>query len=56
LRQNFFEKYSTYGKHKGTGLGTYSAKLIVETLKGTINLDTSVQSMTSIHVTLPLAI
>ena len=36
IRDNFFEKYTTSGKHGGTGLGTYSAKLIAETLGGSI--------------------
>lgn len=31
---NFFEKFVTSGKAAGTGLGTYSAKLIAETLGG----------------------
>ncbi len=41
VRDRFFEKYLTYGKKTGTGLGTYSAKLIAETLGGTIQMETS---------------
>ena len=28
VRERFFEKYATAGKTRGTGLGTYSARLI----------------------------
>ncbi|MBF0303852.1 MAG: response regulator [Desulfamplus sp.] len=41
IKDKFFEKYSTFGKKDGTGLGTYSAKLIAETLKGEISFETS---------------
>lgn len=34
IRNSFFEKYVTCGKSGGTGLGTYSARLIVETQGG----------------------
>ncbi len=37
IQKVFFEKYATEGKKTGTGLGTYSAKLIVEAHKGTIS-------------------
>lgn len=37
----FFEKYATAGKHHGTGLGTYSAKLIADALGYAITMDTS---------------
>jgi len=36
LRDRLFEKYATSGKAGGTGLGAYSARLIVENLGGTI--------------------
>lgn len=32
IRHRFFEKYVTYGKTGGTGLGTYSVKLICDSL------------------------
>lgn len=41
IRDTFFEKYATDGKAKGTGLGTYSAKLIADTLGYEISMDTS---------------
>ncbi|MDM8537495.1 hybrid sensor histidine kinase/response regulator [Desulfobacterales bacterium HSG17] len=53
IQDNFFEKYVTSGKKKGTGLGTYSAKLIAETQGGTIDLETSKQSGTSVTIHLP---
>jgi len=55
IRARFFEKYATSGKTHGTGLGTYSARLIAQTLGGSIALDTSDPDGTTIHVTLPLA-
>ena len=55
IRDSFFEKYATWGKKIGTGLGSYSAKLIIETMGGTIAM-TSDGSSTKISVELPLAI
>ena len=54
IRARFFDKYATSGKTHGTGLGTYSAKLIAQTLGGSIALDTSDPDGTTIHVTLPM--
>lgn len=39
IRDTFFDKYVTRGKRAGTGLGTYSARLIAETQQGSISLD-----------------
>ena len=55
IRETFFDKYKTAGKAKGTGLGTYSAKLIAETLGGTITMTTSEEKGTLLAVTLPIA-
>ena len=41
IRDTFFDKYVTHGKEMGTGLGTYSAKLIVDTIGGKIDIETS---------------
>lgn len=41
IRAHFFEKYKTYGKQHGTGLGTYSAKLIAEALGYKMEMHTS---------------
>lgn len=53
IRESFFEEFSTSGKEFGTGLGTYSAKLICDTLKGDISLDSSVENQTTIEIHLP---
>jgi len=50
IRDTFFHKYITARKSGGTGLGTYSAKLIVETLGGQISLDTSTADGTTILI------
>ena len=52
IRENFFEKYVTKGKANGTGLGTYSAKLISEAHGGSIALDAK-EASTTLTVTLP---
>lgn len=54
IRDRFFEKYVTAGKSGGTGLGTYSARLIAETMGGSITLDTSDPGGTTVTVTLPM--
>ena len=41
VRDRFFDKYSTAGKTYGTGLGTYSAKKMIEAQGGTVNMQTS---------------
>jgi len=53
VRDNFFERYSTYGKKYGTGIGTYSASLITKTLKGDISFKTSYENGTYLIVRLP---
>ncbi|MBF0235158.1 MAG: response regulator [Desulfamplus sp.] len=55
IRSNFFEKYATAGKKSGTGLGTYSAKLMAETLGGSISMSTSETDGTAITVRLKQA-
>lgn len=40
IRDKFFERYVTSGKSTGTGLGTYSAMMMVKAMKGTITMDT----------------
>lgn len=56
VRDCFFEKYATSGKSAGTGLGTYSAKLVVDTVGGDIAVDTSDDTgTTTVTVKLPCA-
>lgn len=54
IREHFFEKYVTSGKKQGTGLGTYSAKIIVELHRGSISMESSDDRGTTVNVTLPL--
>ncbi|XPV77085.1 MAG: sensor histidine kinase [Desulfovibrio sp.] len=54
IRDTFFEKYATSGKARGTGLGTYSAKLITEVHGGNIDFETSEEEGTTITLNLPL--
>lgn len=51
LRASFFSKYATAGKRSGTGLGTYSARLMAETQGGTIALQAG-ETATTINVRL----
>ncbi len=38
IRDRFFDRYVTFGKHRGTGLGTYSARVMARTLGGELEL------------------
>lgn len=53
VRERFFEKYATSGKQHGTGLGTYSAKLIAEVHGGSIAMESSDLVGTVVTVSLP---
>lgn len=53
VREHFFEKFVTSGKEKGTGLGTYLAKLVVEMHEGTIAFRSSEKHGTDIIILLP---
>ncbi|MBF0399836.1 MAG: HAMP domain-containing histidine kinase [Magnetococcales bacterium] len=52
IREKFFEKYVTHGKKGGTGLGTYSSRLMAETQRGTISLHSSDLEGTTVTVAL----
>lgn len=54
IQGRFFDKYVTANKGRGTGLGTYSARLTAETQGGSIDLDTSETGHTTIIVSMPL--
>jgi PAS domain S-box-containing protein len=55
IRAHFFEKYRTQGKRGGTGLGTYSAKLMADTMKLDLRMETSdAQDSTCLQLTLPV--
>ncbi|HHC25693.1 MAG TPA: hybrid sensor histidine kinase/response regulator [Desulfobacterales bacterium] len=53
VRDRFFDKYVTSGKKTGTGLGTYSARLIAEIHGGSIHVETSEEKGTTVTVRLP---
>ena len=53
VRERFFEKYATHGKRTGTGLGTYSARLVTELHGGQIRMRTSEAEGTQVEVRLP---
>ncbi len=56
IRDTFFDKFSTSGKQGGTGLGAFSAKLIAQTQRGSIAMDTSdSEGTTTLRVSLPNA-
>jgi PAS domain S-box-containing protein len=48
IRTNFFEKYSTAEKAGGTGLGTYSARLMARIQKGDLLMHTSEEKGTTL--------
>jgi signal transduction histidine kinase len=54
IRQRFFGKFVTHGKQGGTGLGTYSAKVLAEAQNGSISLAVAEpKNETTLTVTLP---
>ncbi|WP_163350761.1 hybrid sensor histidine kinase/response regulator [Desulfovibrio sp. JC010] len=52
IKSRFFAKYATSGKDRGTGLGTYSAKLIAKAHGGSISME-SVDGEVVVAVTIP---
>lgn len=48
VRSVFFAKYSTSGKDSGFGLGTYSARMLMEAQLGSVHMTTSEDSGTTI--------
>lgn len=53
IQSTFFEKFVTSGDHKGTGIGTYSAWLIAQTLGGNISMTSYEEDGTTILIDLP---
>ena len=54
IRERFFDKYVTAGKRGGSGIGTYSARLLVQAQHGDIGLEVSdAQNWTRVSVSLP---
>ena len=57
IQGRFFDKYVTKGKLKGTGLGTYSARMMVKAQNGDITMRTSdTDNETVVTVCLPLPV
>jgi len=55
IRSHFFQKYATLGKASGTGLGTYSARLMARVQDGDIRLETSEEEGTTLVIRLRAA-
>ena len=53
IREHFFKKFISSGKRHGTGIGTYSAKLMTEVQGGSIAMETSEKQGTIVTVTMP---
>lgn len=52
MRDRFFEKYTTFGKSNGTGLGTYTARLAARAMGGEVTMETDDARGTTVTVTL----
>ena len=50
----FFDKYATFGKPKGFGIGTYTAKLIASSHKGDIAFTSSKKDGTRLNIKIPV--
>lgn len=53
VRDRFFEKYATSGKVGGSGLGTYSARMMARVQGGDITMTSSAAAGTTLSVRLP---
>ncbi|SDL30579.1 Histidine kinase-, DNA gyrase B-, and HSP90-like ATPase [Maridesulfovibrio ferrireducens] len=53
IKNSFFDRYATHGKRNGTGLGTYSSKLIAKVSGGDISFTSSWNQGTTLITTLP---
>jgi len=53
IRARFFEKYASFGKKDGLGLGTYMARLVVQGHGGSITLQSSKEDGTTVIMELP---
>ncbi len=53
LRHSFFDKYATLGKEGGSGLGTYSSRLLAQVQNGNLTMHTSTQEGTTLCLSLP---
>lgn len=54
IQETFFEKYTTSGRNRGTGLGTYIAKMIAGFHGGNISFISSKEEGTTLFIVLPI--
>lgn len=52
LRDRFFTKYATHGKTGGSGLGAYSAQLMAQAQEGSLTMESSDESGTTLTLAL----
>ena len=52
IRERFFERYATFGKEHGTGLGVYSARVMTRTMGGDLSFTTSEVEGTALILTM----
>ncbi|GAB1352509.1 MAG TPA: hybrid sensor histidine kinase/response regulator [Candidatus Rifleibacterium sp.] len=52
IRDRFFERYVTFGKDRGSGLGTYSARIMAATLGGNLSFVSNEHDGTTLIFTL----
>lgn len=55
VKDSFFKKYSTSGKEGGTGIGTYSAKILSEAQGWKIEMESSEERGTTVRLAIPPA-
>jgi PAS domain S-box-containing protein len=55
LRERFFDKYTTHNKTRGTGLGTYSSRLMARAMGGELTLDLSTPGQVALVLALDRA-
>jgi len=53
IEDRFFEKYATHGKSHGTGLGTYSARLVARAHGGDVVMRSSETEGTTVTICIP---
>ncbi len=53
MRSRFFERYATFGKVGGTGMGTYSARLMARAMGGSVDMETSEEGGTRVTLRVP---
>ncbi|WP_194852504.1 sensor histidine kinase [Nonlabens antarcticus] len=53
IQKNFFEKYTTSGKDRGTGLGTYIAQMVARFHGGDITFESTATEGTALTIRIP---